>query len=88
MPQSKSNRRHSRKPNFNYTTLKVCGQTVSRQFNLICLLAPHIPHLNHAALAIGEGEIYTIIKTPTQPPLIQLKDGTWHPVEELPNESP
>jgi hypothetical protein len=90
-----ANRHANRRPNFRYTTLKVCGLPVSKKYDLICLLPPHIPHNTHAAVALGEDEIYTVIlPTPsttqnTQPPkpLIQLKDGSWHPVEELPNES-
>lgn len=74
----------SRRPNFHYTTVKVCGHLVSKTYNLICGLPPHIPHTLHAAVTIGtDNEPYLVIhdqKVPNKA-LIQLDDGRWLDVE-------
>lgn len=72
-----------RRPNYNYTTVRICGKLVSNRYNLVCGLPPHVPHTKHAALTLADDDPYLVVANPqNKQVLIQLEDGSWHDVED------
>lgn len=82
MSRNTSGKSKDRKPNFKYTTIRVCGVTVSKQYNIICQLTPNHKHTSHAGIATTDLEVYLLMRQANHV-YIQLEDGTWHVVEDL-----